>query len=223
MNLPATAEQMQQFNNGLLLFGAAFLLFGAWFFRFYLPRVLEQRQEKLNAVEAERATIAQNEITRQRELFEEELAQRRQERQMEREQRRTETETNNQILQGYLESARNFVTLSGRMLDQSEKMSGEMHGHRTVLTNVSDTVDRINTEFAELKSQIEAIALSVQASSHVSTAVHNSNTTLATLIQQMMSSVEAFGHKLETIAQRVKEETGEVATILAETKPEMSP
>lgn len=219
----ATAEQMQQFNNGLLLFGAALLLFGAWFFRFYLPRVLEQRQEKLNAVEAERATKAQNEITRQRELFEEELAQRRQERQMEREQRHAETETNNQILQGYLESARNFVTLSGRMLDQSERMAGEMHGHRTVLTNVSDTVDRINSEFAELKSQIEAIALSVQASAQASTAVHNSNTTLANLIQQMMNSVEAFGHKLETIAQRVKEETGEVATILAETKPEMIP
>lgn len=205
---PQVTIQLQQLTIGLIVFGLALLGFGTWFVRSYWPNQMVKRAEVEDKSRNQALEKSENEIKHQREIFEEELARRRQEREMERAQRERESAAHNQILDGFLESSRNSITLSERYLNHAEKMVGELYGHRQVLTDVSETIDKIHADFEGLKTQMTNIALGVQNS----TTASNAN---ATAINQMLQSVQAFGQKLDNYTQAAKGDTGKIPALTA--------
>lgn len=200
--------QLQQLTIGLIVFGLALLGFATWFIRSYWPNQMVKRAEAEDKSRKQALEKSENEIKHQRETFEEELAQRRQEREMERAQREREAAANNQILDGFLESSRNSITLSERYLNHAEKMVGELYGHRQVLTDVSETIDKIHADFEGLKTQMTNIALGVQNS----TTASNAN---ASAVNQMLQSIQVFGQKLDNYTQAAKGDTGKIQTMTA--------
>lgn len=198
--------QLQTLTLALIVFGIALLGFLRWFVVSYWPKQLESRRLAEEKDRKQAQEKADNEIKHQAAIFQEELESRRQERLLEREQRNREAAMHNQILQGFLDSSQNSVKLSERYLDHAEKSLGEIAAHRAVLTDVSDTIDKIHAEFEGMKTKIAEIAQGVQASTTASN-------TSATALNQVMQSINSFGNKLDSYAQAVKGDSGRIAAM----------